>query len=340
MKKQTSVLTLCVVILFTADCLSTDPAGPTQYVNPSYADQFKGFFYCGQQPYAAVFSHGDSVVWISEPAKSRIYYKDVSEAMVNPQICDTVVVDFSPGCMLSPPFGDCIYIIGYNSSDVYMLNTESLKWTRVYDNSSSISTVQLSSDGETLFLGSLGSPWHIEAVSTSDWTQAASVSLEYPVSRLELSPDNSLIAAGNSGGKSIDLFDAADLSSVDTLFMPMRIGTMSFTSNSRSLVVLDAASRRPYMVKVNLVTGEEEYRSRPYNSYLINCRIPGTDVLVLPRNQDKRVSVLNMDNMVFAPSLELNSRIGATCVSSDGDYIVAVSRTTIPGRATVFVKGD
>jgi len=340
LKIQKIILTVWVVMLFTAGCVSTNPAGPAQYANPSYADQLKGYFYCGQEPYAAVFSNGSSVVWISEPANSRIFYRDVSRAIVNPLVCDTVVVDFAPGRMLSPPSGDCIYICGYNSNKIYALNTESLKWSRVYTNSSSISTVQLSSDGETLFLGSLGSPWHIEAVSTADWTRAASVSVEYPVSRLELSPDNSLIAAGNSGGTSIDLFDAADLSPVDTLFMPMRIGTMSFTSDSRSLVVLDAASFRPYMVKVNLATGEEEFRSRPYNSYLKNCRVTGSDVLILPRNQDERVSVLNMENMIFAPSLELSSRAGAACVSSNGDYIVAVSRTTIPGRATVFIKGD
>jgi WD40 repeat protein len=221
-----------------------------------------------------------------------------------------------------------------------MLNTESLSWTKVYTSSSSISTVQLSSDGETIFLGSLGSPWHIEAVSTADWTQTASVSVEYPVSRLELSPNDSLIAAGNSGRTYINLFRTADLSPVDTLFMPMRTGTMCFMSDSRSLVVLDAASLRPYMVKVNLSTGEEEFRSRPYNSYLKSCRIPGTDVLILPRGQDERVSVLNMENMVFAPSLELSSRVGAVCVSNDGYYIVAISKTTIPGRATVFTKGD
>jgi len=327
-------------VLLSSGCVSTNPEGLAQYANPFYADELKGFFYCGQEPYAAVFAHESSVVWISESGNNRIFYKDVSKAIVNPIVSDTLFVDFAPGRMVSPPSGDNIYICSYNSNEIYMLNTESLGWIKVYTNSSSISTVQLSSDGETLFLGSLGSPWHIEAVSTADWTQAASISVEYPVSRLELSPDNSLIAAGNSGRTCINLFDAADLSPMDTLFMPMRTGTMAFTSDSRSLVVLDAASQRPYMVKVNLATGEEEFRSRPYNSYLKNCRIPGTDVLILPRNQDERVSVLNMENMIFAPSLELDSRAGAACISSDGDYIVTVSRTTIPGRATVFVKGD
>jgi len=338
--KHRVILTLCLTVLLYSGCVSTNPEGPAQYANPSYADEIKGFFYCGQAPYAAVFASESPVVWISEPSNSRIFYKDVSKAIVNPIICDTLVVDFSPGLMVSPPSGDNIYICGYNSNEIYMLNTESLGWIKVYTNSSSISTVQLSPDGETLFLGSLGSPWHIEAVSTADWTQTASVSTEYPVSRLELSPDNGLIAAGNSGRTYINLFDAADLLPVDTLFMPMRTGTMAFTSDSRSLVVLDAASQRPYMVRINLATGEEEFRSRPYNSYLVNCRIPGTDVLILPRNQDERVSILNMENMIFAPSLESDSRAGAVCVSGDGDYIVAVSRTTIPGRATVFIKGD
>ncbi len=242
--------------------------------------------------------------------------------------------------MASPPTGSEIYVSQYYSNDIYSLNTETLIWKKVYTNSSSIKTMQLSSDGCTMYLGSQGSPWHIEAVSTSNWVQISSVSTDWPVLRLELAPDNSLIAAGNSGRSEIYLFNAEDLSPADTLFMPMRTGTMAFTLDSRSLVVLDAASNRPYMVKINLDTGEEEFRSRPYNSYLINQRIPGTNTLILPRNQDERVSMLNMGNMIFAPSIPLSSRTGAVCVSHDGSYIVTISRTSTPGRATVFIKGE
>lgn len=64
--------------------------------------------------------------------------------------------------------------------------------------------------------------------------------------------------------------------------MPMRTGTMAFSYDSRSLVVLDAASFRPYMIKVDLETGNEVFRSRPYNSYLANSSIPGTNTLIDP----------------------------------------------------------
>ncbi|MCK5786961.1 MAG: WD40 repeat domain-containing protein [Candidatus Sabulitectum sp.] len=328
------------VLFFFAGCTSTNPAGFALYENPPYASEMKGFFYCGQGPYSAVFSPGSSVVWISEPANSRIWYKDVSEAVVNPLICDTLLLDFSPGLMISPPEGNEIFVCSYYSSDVYSINTETLMWNKVYTCSSSIVTMQLSSDGGTMYLGSLGTPWHVEAVSTTSWIQTASVSADWPVLRLELSPDDSLIAVGNSGRTGIYLFDAVDLSPVDTLITPMRTGTMAFTSDSRSLVVLDAASNRPYMIKIDLETGEEEFRSRPYNSYLVSSRIPGANTLILPRDQDEGVSVLNMDNMIFAPSIPLNSRSRAVCVSSDGGYIVTVSRTSTPGRATVFIKGE
>ena len=333
-------ITVVLFALYLTGCVLTNPAGTADYVNPVFADEQKGFFYCGSGPYSAVFVPNTAVVWISEPGNGRIWYKDVSKAVVNPDICDTLVVDFAPGLMVAPPDGSVIYVSHYNSNDVYLVDTETLKWKLVYTCSSSIKTMQLSSDGGIMYLGSLGTPWHIESVSTSNWSRSAIVTTEWPVLRMKLSPDNSLLAAGNSGRTDIYMYNAVDLSPVDTLFMPMRTGTMAFSSDSRSLVVLDAASNRPFMVKVDLATGGEEFRSRPYNSYLVCSQVPGTKTLILPRNQDERVSILNMDNMTFAPSLLVDSRIGAVCCSDNGDYIVTVSRTTVPGRATVFIKGE
>jgi hypothetical protein len=327
--------------LLSVCCVSADPAGSGEYENPSYADVLKGYFYCGEDPVSAAFgSGGSTVVWISEPANNRLWYKDVSKAIVNPLNCDTLLVDFSPGQIISPPAGDLIYVSSYNSFNVYAVNTVTLKWERVFTNSSSIRTMQLSSNGSTMYLGSLGTPWHIEAVSTANWNSIASVSTDWPVLRLELSQDSRFLAAGNSGLSEILLFNAADLSPKDTLSLPMRVGTMAFTSDSKSIVVLDAASGNPLMIRINIETGNEEYRSQPFNSYLINERIPNSNTLLLPRDQDESISVLNMDNMIFAPSIKQNQRIGAVCVSQNEEYIVAVSRTTTPGRATVFIKGE
>ncbi len=331
---------IIAVILFLTNCVSVNPAGTADYENPSYANQMKGFFYCGHDPFSAVFAPGSAVVWISEPANNRIWYKDVSKALVNPTICDTLILKFPPGVLVAPPAGNEIYVSHSSSDEVYSLNTETLTYQKVYTNSSSISTMCLSPDGSILYLGSQGLPWHVESVSTSDWSQIASVSIPWSATRLNVSPDNSLVAVGNSVRTSVYLFNAGDLTPVDTLLLPMRLGTMAFTSDSKSLVVLDAASGDPIAVKINLVSGEEEYRSRPVNSYLASARISGTNTLILPRNQHERVSILNMENMIFAPSIELDTRIGAVCTSQDGNYLVTVSRASTPGRVTVFIKGE
>jgi len=331
---------IIVVLLSLTNCVSNNPAGTAEYENPSYANQIKGFFYCGQDPFSAVFAPGSPVVWISEPANNRIWYKDVSKAVVNPTICDTLLLKFPPGVLVAPPSGSEIYVSQSSSNGIYSINTETLACQKVYTNASSISMMCLSPDGNTLYIGSQGIPWHVESVSTSDWSQIASVSIPWSVTRLSVSPDNSLVAVGNSVRTSVYLFDAGDLSPVDTLLLPMRPGTMAFTSDSRSLVVLDAASGDPNVLKINTISGEVEYRSRSVNSYLANTRIPGTNTLILPRNQDERVSILNMENMIFAPSIEQDTRIGAVCISQDGNYLVAVSRASTPGRATVFIKGE
>lgn len=340
MKNLMSRSFVAAVLLFLTNCVSVNPAGTADYENPSYANEMKGFFYCGHDPFSAVFAPGSPVIWISEPANNRIWYKDVSQAVVNPLICDTLLLKFPPGVLVAPPSGNKIYVSHSSSDEVYSVNTETLVCQKVYTNTSSISTMCLSLDGSTLYLGSQGIPWHIESISTSDWSQIASVSIPWSVTRLNISPDNSLVAVGNSVRTSIYFFNAGDLSPVDTLLLPMRPGTMAFTSDSRSLVVLDASSGDPNVLKINAISGEVEYRSRSVNSYLINARIPGTNTLILPRNQDERVSILNMENMIFAPSIELETRIGAVCISQDGNYLVAVSRASTPGRATVFIKGE
>ncbi len=333
-------LLIVCFMLCAIGCTATSPAGSSEYENPPYSDLLKGYFYCGEDPFAAVFSNGSSTVWISEPVNQRIWYKDVSEALVNPNVCDTLQVDFSPGLLVSPLAGNEIYVTHHNYNDLYSVNTETLRWKKVYTSDSSIKTIQLSSDGETLYLGSSGIPWQLESVSTTTWEQISSVSIDWPVLRLALSPDDKIVAVANSGRNEIYLFDTDDLSPMDTLSLPMRIGTMSFSSDSRSIVALDAASSRPYMVRVSSETGRLEYSSRPLNSYLVSQRIPGTNTLLLPRNQDERVSVLNMDNMIFANSIPQSNRIGAICVSQDRDYIITITARTTPGHAFVFIKGE
>lgn len=338
---RTAVIRITLLFLLTiTSCTEINPAGPGIYINPAYPDSEKGYFFCGQNPGECVFAPGTSTVWISVPPSTGLFYRDVSKAVVNPFLVDTLHLHFTPDLLVAPPSGPYIYTTVSGGNDVVEIDTEELSYKRVYSSSSSIYSMKISSDGSVMFLGSQGAPWHVEAVSTDSFEQLASIDTDWPVHRLEVAPDNSLVAIANTSRTDIVVLDFHSLLPVDTLLMPMRTGTMSFLQNSTQLVVLDASASKPYMIKVDILTGEELFRSRPLNSYLINCRMTGTNTLLLPRNQDERVSVLNMENMVFAPSLPLENRAGSVCVSSDGEYIVAVSKTASPGRATVFHYGD
>lgn len=334
--RTAEIITATVFILTGLSCTEINPAGPGTHTNPAYPDSEKGYFFCGQDPAGCVFAPGTSTVWISDPASGRLFYRDVSMAIVNPLLVDTLHVGFSPEILVAPSSGHRMYASESGGRTVFMIDTEELSFEKVYISCSSVYTMELSSDGSVLFLGSQGAPWHVESVSTESFQQIAYHDTDWPVYRLEVSPDNSFAAVGNSGRKEILILDFDSLLPVDTLHMPMRTGTMAFLQNSSRLVVLDASGNSPYMIKADAETGEEISRFRPYNSYLVNSRIKGTNTLLLPRSQDERVSVLDMESMIFAPSLPLSHRVSSLCVSSDGNYIVAVSRTASPGRATVF----
>lgn len=327
---------LPLFVLIMCACMEVNPAGTAAYQNPAYPDVEKGYFFCGEDPADCVFAPGTHTVWISEASNNRLLYRDVSKAVVNPFISDTLFLDFSPKLLAAPPSGSIIYVSKYSGNDIYTVDTQDLTFQRVYSSESSIYTIELSPDGSEMFIGSQGAPWHVESVSTATWEQIAYLGTEWPVYRLEISPDGSLAAIGNSGRQDIVILEASTLTPLDTLNLPMRTGTMAFLQNSTQLTVLDASSSRPFMIKLDLANGNEVFMSRPYNSYLVNTRINGTNTLLLPRNQDERISVLNMENMIFAPSIPVDDRIGSICCSYDGEYIVTVSKTATPGRATVF----
>ena len=330
------VFTIALVMLL--GCVENNPAGTAAYTNPEYPSQIKGFFYCGSNPIAVAFAPDTSVVWISEPDNNFLWYKDVSKAVVNPVICDTLNLDFSPGIIEAPPSGDNIFVHHHNTAQVFTVDTSNLRWMLSYTATSTMQSMKLSSDGSFMYLGSQGVPWHIESVSTDNWELINSFEMEWPVNRLAVSPDGSTIAVANSTRKEVLLFSGPDLTPLRALELPMRVGTIAFSENSEELIILDAASLRPYMLKIDVSTGEELYSSRPINSYLSCFAIQGTNTLLLPRNQDEGVSVLNMGNMIFAPSIPADSKIGSVCASNDREYIVTISRTTIPGTATVYIN--
>ncbi len=329
-----------ILLLAMTGCESVNPAGTAGYENPEYPSSLKGHFYCGDSPFHCVFAPVSHTVWVSEPANSRIFYRDVSKAMVNPNVSDTLYVRFSPGLMAAPSGGEHIYVAEKSGLDIYAVNTVDLTVEKVYTTTASIYTMKLSGDNEHLYLGSQGAPWHIESVSTASWQLASSLPCDWPVYRLEVSPNDSLVAIANYGRKDIVILEAGSLAPLDTLEMPMRTGTMAFSRDSRALAVLDASSGYPHMVKVDLGTGEPVFSSRPHHSYLHNAGMPGTNTLLLPRNQDYAISVLNIENMIFAPSIPTEHRVSAVCVSHDNGYIVALSKTSMPGRASVFHYGD
>lgn len=325
-----------ILLLAMAGCESINPAGTAEYENPEYPSTYKGRFYCGDSPFHCVFAPVSHTVWVSEPSNGRLFYRDVSKAMVNPYVSDTLYVRFSPGLMVAPSGGEYIYVAEKSGLDIYAVNTVDFTVERVYTTTASIYTMKLSGDDERLYLGSQGAPWHVESVSTSSWQLASSLPCDWPVYRLEVSPNDSLVAIGNSGREEIVILDGYSLAPLDTLEMPMRTGTMAFSEDSRALAVLDASSGYPHMVKVDIETGEPIFSSRPYHSYLINAVMHGTNTMLLPRNQDYAISVLNIENMIFAPSIPTEHRVSAVCVSHDNEYIVALSKTSAPGKASVF----
>lgn len=334
------VFAFTAALLVVSGCDEMNPAGTAEYENPDYPSLEKGIFYCGHDPVDCCFAPHSSVVWISVPALNSFIWKDVSKAIVNPAFSDTMALRFPPGLLAAPKQGKFIFTSPVGSADIYMVDTEEFSVEKVYSSDSSVSTMELSPEGDVLYLGSQGAPWHVEAVSTDTWKLLAWFATDWSVNRLEVSGDNTLLAISNSGTQEIIVIDAEDLAPRDTLFMPMRIGTMSFTDDSQSLVVLDATQIDPCMVKIDIQSGAELFRSSPSNIYLTNCRIQGSNTLLLPRNSEDRISVLNMDNMIFAPSLPTSTRPGETCISWDGEYIVSVSRAASPGTATVFHYGD
>ncbi len=148
-----------------------------------------------------------------------------------------------------------------------------------------------------------------------------------------MSFDSGKLLLSNSSKQFLLEVDVATMQLADTLYLEERPGPFTFNT-SGNIVLFNQYSIKPVVYLYDGNSGELLHELAATNPYQICGVIPGTDVIIAPRRSETRVSILNSDNMIFAPSLYCLQYADLAFSTEDGQTIIVL--TDNPGRVYVY----
>ncbi len=230
---------------------------------------------------------------------------------------DTIPLDEPPRYLAATPDGQFIYATAWPLAEVYVIDTALNELVFAVPVDTGPMAIEMSIDGEYVFVACMDNK-SIHVIRTSDNTTAGVFNLDWSPTCLEALPNGEYIYAGNMARKEIQAIRISDLTLMSPIETEEYPKIMSATADSKYMFVFNKSSFDPRYNVVRLSDGECIANIRTRRNYIAEARIPGTNTVILIRNNDDRVSVLNMDNYVFAPTIAAGPSTVACAVSTDG----------------------
>lgn len=312
------------------------PAGPAQYENPDYPTEYAGYALIPAQ-----FTYGFCY-------QDRVYLLDITEQMLisfsasdpnlaipeNPTEMDTLLLGFPPGKSCFDEFTETLFISNNASNEIYRLPLFSGGSPQLlHQSESTVTSIFPVDNGESLLICFLGPEWLVRKINTTTGAVEGEYATEWPIGRAALSVHGSRLLLNNSAKHFIIEVDVSSLTKTDSIPLPERCGPFLYNT-SGNIVVFNQ-----YMINPRVYLFDGETKStlnviESINPYKFCFLMPGTDVVLAPRRSDDRISVLNSDNMIFAPSLFCFNYAEMVFSSPDNSHIIILSDN--PGRAYVY----
>lgn len=312
------------------------PAGPAQYENPEYPSEYAGYALIPAQ-FAGGFFYQDRVYILDEQDQMLISFSVSDSNLAIPEnlaVMDTLLLGFPPGKSCFDELTETLFISDNVSNEIYRLAIFGGDSPELLHQSESVITSIFSVDnGNSLLICFLGPEWLVRKINASTGAVEGEYATEWPIGRAALSVDGSRLLLNNSAKYFIIEIDVSSLTETGSIPLPERSGPFLYNT-SGNIVVFNQYAINP---RVYLFDGETKSRLdviESINPYKFCFLMPGTDVILAPRRSDDRISVLNSDNMIFAPSLFCFNYAEMVFSSEDNSYIIILSDT--PGRAYVY----
>jgi DNA-binding beta-propeller fold protein YncE len=204
---------------------------------------------------------------------------------------------------------------------------------KFYSSQSTFSGLFAIAGGQSLLLCFLGPEWAVKRINSTTGALEGQFDSPWPITNAAISPDGSRLLLANSGTETLLEISTASMGLRNSIDLSERPGPFTYNT-SGNILLFNQYAIRPSAYLYNGETLDLLMSVSTVNSYRLCSLIPGTNVVIAPRRSDSRVSVLNTENLIFAPSLFTIQYPKLAFASSDGEYLLAL--TDAPGRVYVF----
>lgn len=324
-----SVLITALFLLFSACIDSVEPAGPAQYENPDYPATLTGYAVVSTDVSGAFSLNGR--LYILDREANIVESFSLSDPCLNfnpsPVDKDTILLDFTPGSYVLDRTTGTMYLENYDDCDVYSIQLPGGIPELLHSSESFITGLFLADNNNSLLICYLGPEWVVRKIDIPTGSNLGEFETGWPITRAAISNDSGELLVSNSSKKFLLKIDVNSMELSDTLFLTQRPGPFLY-NNTGNIIVFNAYSIDPRIFLYKNSTGDILQEISSVNSYQTCSLIPGTDVIIAPRKSDDRVSILNSDNMIFAPSVDCMQYSDLAFSTQDGQIMIVLTKNS------------
>lgn len=311
MYKLTIILLSISITLLLLSC-GDDVSGPGEYVNPQYPDSLVQKISVGLSPSDIVAPFGSEYVYVSCFGSSCIMVADPLDTIP----VDTIPVPLTPKYMIATPDGKRIYVSAHPDPYIFVVDTELNEIVQTISIGSNIMSIEITPSGDYVYAGC----WMektVYVIRTVDNTVTDVLEFDWGPTCLEALPGGDYIYAGNRSVKEIRAIRISDQTLMNPIETEDYPSTMVASADGDYMFVFNKSNHDPRYVVVRLSDGENIASIRTRQLYVYGIRLPETNVAVLVRKDTGKVSILNMENRVFAPTITAGPDPVAVAISHD-----------------------
>ena len=328
-------------LLLQVGCVdSLEPAGLAQYENPEYPSDLRGYALVSST-FSDAFFHRGRVYVLDNTFQMMTSFSASDPNLAVPEslvVKDTLLLGVSPGHATFCPEKEVLFFADYSQNDIYRLDDiQSGSPSLVYSCESIVTDIFPVDNGNSLIICFLGPEWAARKIDSSTGEIQGEYQANWPINEASVSPDGSRILISNSSAKYLLEIDTETMQQTDSIPLPERIGTFIYNT-SGNIVVFNQYTIHPRVYLLDENSREIIDIVECINPYRVCSLIPGTDVVLAPRRSDNRISVLNTENMIFAPSIFCFNYAEMAFSADNGEIIIVLSDS--PGRVYIYENTD
>ena len=320
--------------LFFVGCVDpVEPAGSAQYENPEYPSELIGYAAVSVD-FTGAFDYLDRI-YVMNDNSELIESFSLDDPHLNmssiPVEKDTLLLGFKPDAFCLDRSTGTLYLENRENYGVYRILLPDGEPELIRESQSIITSLHLF--GQSLLICYLGPEWLARKIDLVTGEIQGEYHTGWPITRTFLSQEENRLILSNPSKEFLLNVDPVTMNLIDTLHLDERTGPFLVNSQGNT-VVFNQNSIHPSVYLFSGDTGEELIQLPTINSYRSCSLIPGTDIVIAPRRSENRISVLNTQNMIFAPSIFCIQYADLVFATQNGEYIIVL--TDVPGRVYVY----